>query len=199
LYNLHSGELGTTPSSVEAELNKVFGYVKRWNCVLLLDEADVFVRERGFDLTQNAVVAVFLRVLEYSAALMFMTTNMAGSIDDAIISRCAAIIKYSPPSREDRAAIWRVMAENNATLIDDDFLAALVDTFPTASPRDIKHLLRLALRVAKGQNLPLSLPLFITVGAFRAVTIVEIDPNMAKEVTATGIRKRERLVPQIPT
>lgn len=188
LYNLHSGELGTTPSSVEKEIQTVFKRVKAWNCVLLLDEADVFVRERGFDLNQNAVVSVFLRVLEYSEALMFMTTNLAESIDDAIISRCAAIIRYTNPTREDRAAIWRVMAENNKANLPEDLLPALVDTFPSASPRDIKHLLRLALRVSEGMNLPVNLDLFRMIGAFRAVEIKTVDAAMSKPLPRVRMR-----------
>lgn len=190
LYNLHSGELGTSPASVEKEIQEVFRRVKRWNCVLLLDEADVFVRERGVDLNQNAVVAVFLRVLEYSEALMFMTTNLSEAIDDAIVSRCAAIIRYSNPTRDDRHAIWRVMAENNGVQIPAPMLAELVDMFPSASPRDVKHLLRLALRVAQGTGKPLTMDMFQMVGAFRNVEIAKVEPALQKPLAPPRIRKR---------
>jgi len=46
------------------------------------------------DINRNAIVAEFLRVLEYFELLMFMTTNRPDDIDDAIVQRCAAIIRY---------------------------------------------------------------------------------------------------------
>ncbi|MGO1265001.1 MAG: AAA family ATPase, partial [Brevibacterium aurantiacum] len=65
LYSIHSGSLGITPEAVRKNLEVIFDRAKRWDAVLLLDEADVFVLERGLDLTQNAIVAEFLRTLEY--------------------------------------------------------------------------------------------------------------------------------------
>ena len=38
----------------------------------------------------NAVVGVFLRVLEYFNGLLFLTTNRIDDIDEAIVSRCIA-------------------------------------------------------------------------------------------------------------
>ena len=110
IYNVHSGALGIKPDEVEDNLKKVFKRVQEWDCILLLDEADVFVCERGANLVQNAIVSVFLRVLEYFEGLMFMTTNRSDNIDDAIISRCAAIIDYGVPTPADMRAVWGVMA-----------------------------------------------------------------------------------------
>ena len=38
---------------------------QRWGAVMLIDEADVYIKRRDDDITMNAVVGVFLRVLEY--------------------------------------------------------------------------------------------------------------------------------------
>ncbi len=51
---------------VEKNLHHNFNLAHRWNCVLLLDEADVFLAKRNkTDLRRNAVTSVFLRCLEY--------------------------------------------------------------------------------------------------------------------------------------
>lgn len=52
------GDLGTTAREVEEELEKNFALASRWGCILLLDEADVFLsaRER-MDFTRNGLVA----------------------------------------------------------------------------------------------------------------------------------------------
>ncbi|MGY1489368.1 AAA family ATPase [Methylobacillus pratensis] len=169
LYAIHSGNLGTVPEQINKNLQKIFMQAKRWNCVLLLDEADIFGMQRASNIEQNAIVAEFLRTLEYFDGLLFMTTNRPDDIDDAIISRCAAIIDYAVPGPEDSAAIWRVMAAQYQAEMDEALVAALVDTFPGIAPRDIKMLLRLALRLAKKRDVPLSMEIFRQCAMFRAV------------------------------
>lgn len=171
LYAIHSGNLGTDPSHIQENLSEIFQRGKRWGCVLLMDEADVFIVRRGNDIKQNAIVAEFLRTLEYFNGLMFMTTNRPDDIDDAIISRCAAIIEYKVPNKADSKAIWAVLstqfgANLNASLIDD-----LIDLFEGIPPRDIKMLLRLALRVSNSKSQPLDIETFRRCAMFRAVTM----------------------------
>lgn len=169
LYSIHSGSLGTTAEDIEKNLRAIFQRSKRWNCVLLLDEADVFVVRRGENIEQNAIVAEFLRTLEYFDGLLFLTTNRPNDIDEAIVSRCAAIIHYDIPGREDTASVWKVMANQFGQSLDDDLLGRLLDLFPAIAPRDIKMLFRLALRVAKKQSLPLDIEMFRRCAMFRAI------------------------------
>ena len=66
LFVITCGDLGLTPSEVEESLTNVFRLAHLWDCVLLLDEADVFLTQRSkVDMKRNALVSVFLRVLEY--------------------------------------------------------------------------------------------------------------------------------------
>lgn len=52
------GDLGLHPENVEANLGRHFELAQRWDCVLLLDEADVFLAERSLkDLNRNALVS----------------------------------------------------------------------------------------------------------------------------------------------
>jgi hypothetical protein len=61
------GDVGTTPENVEKYLQTVLLIGSIWDCIVLLDEADVFLEERQpTDLNRNALVSVFLRVLEVS-------------------------------------------------------------------------------------------------------------------------------------
>lgn len=169
LYMIHSGNLGTKADEIDKNLRMVFQRAKRWGCVLLLDEADVFVMTRGASIEQNAIVADFLRTLEYFDGLLFMTTNRADDIDDAIISRCLAIIHYTIPKSEDAARVWRVMAANNNVELGEDLIRDLLDLFPTITPRDIKLLLRLTLRVVSSRGEPLSIDTFRRCAMFRAI------------------------------
>ena len=171
LYAVHAGNLGTSASAIESELRTVFGRTQRWDCVLLLDEADVFVTRRGDNIEQNAIVAEFLRSMEYFTGLMFMTTNRPDSIDDAILSRCAAVIGYQPPNQTDAARIWRVMAANFAATdrLPEHLIQQLVVAFDGITARDVKMLLRLALRVSLAHKEPLTLDLFRRCAMFRAL------------------------------
>ena len=66
LYRVTCGDIGTNPEDVEKYLQAVLLIGKLWGCIVLLDEADVFPEERSqTDLQRNALVSVFLRVLEY--------------------------------------------------------------------------------------------------------------------------------------
>jgi len=58
--------LGLSPKEVEENLEFHFQLAQAWDCVLLLDEADVFLARRTVeDISRNALVSVFLRILEY--------------------------------------------------------------------------------------------------------------------------------------
>jgi len=48
----------------------------RWDAVLLLDEADVFLEARSaHDLERYKLVSIFLRLLEYYEGILFLTTS----------------------------------------------------------------------------------------------------------------------------
>ena len=175
LYAMHAGHLGTTAEDVGENLRETFDRALRWGCVLLLDEADVFVVKRGNNIEQNAIVAEFLRSMEYFTGLMFMTTNRPDDIDEAILSRCAAVIGYELPTAKDSARIWRIMAKQNKAELSDGTIDTLVKIFPDLAPRDIKMLLRLALRMANKRNLPLEADLFRKMAMFRNVRIASIE------------------------
>lgn len=197
IYSVHSGALGTSPDKVEGALRTIFDRVNAWDCIMLLDEADVFVAQRGSDLVQNAIVSVFLRVLEYFGGLMFMTTNRSDNIDDAIVSRCAAIIDYGIPNREDMRAVWEVMAEQQGVTLPEETIAGVLEAFPEATPRDVKHLMRLCLRVATSKGVEPTEALFRQVAQFRAVKIVP-PSNPALRRQAPNIRRRRR-ADSVPT
>lgn len=169
LYRVHSGQLGTTAESVEKEFGKILNRASRWGAILLLDEADVFIRRRDNDVQHNAVVASFLRVLEYFNGLMFMTTNRENDIDDAILSRCIAIINFDHPSKDDSKKIWRVLADQFKVELSDDLIDKLADQFDKASGRDIKELLKLTSKFSRRKGVPLDVDIFRQCAMFRGV------------------------------
>lgn len=144
LYSVQCSQLGITPEKLEESLMRVFERAKRWNAVMLLDEADVYVHERGNNMQQNAIVGVFLRVLEYQSTILFLTTNRPEDVDDAIASRCIARLFYRAPDAKDAARIWRILADNSGLTLTDDVIEEVVSTNPEMTGRDIKNILKLA-------------------------------------------------------
>lgn len=70
LFSITCGNLGITPEKVEAELKEVFRLTHLWDCVLLLDEADVFLARRDItSLKRNALVSSnYMRTLYLTLA-----------------------------------------------------------------------------------------------------------------------------------
>lgn len=72
LYTMSASDLGFSSRDVEKSLSKVLELTAKWNAVLLLDEADVFLEARSaHDLERNKLVSIFLRILEYYEGTLF--------------------------------------------------------------------------------------------------------------------------------
>lgn len=107
LFPITCGDLGLTASQVEEELSEKFHLAEKWNCVLLLDEADVFLAQRTrTDVKRNSLVSVFLRVLEYFSGILFLTTNRVKAFDEAFKSRVHMQLYYSPLGWKQTKCIW---------------------------------------------------------------------------------------------
>ena len=88
LYAVSAGELGTDPGETDESLKRILRLGERWNAVVLLDEADVFMQERDrADVTRNALVSIFLRQVEYHPGILIFTTNLIDQIDPAFESK----------------------------------------------------------------------------------------------------------------
>ena len=67
LYRVHAGQLGIEIETLASSLEQsVLRRAERWGAVLLIDEADVYIRARDNDIHHNAVVAAFLLSLNTS-------------------------------------------------------------------------------------------------------------------------------------
>jgi hypothetical protein len=144
LYTVQCSQLGLEPDEVEKALSVILQRANRWNAVLLLDEADVYIRRRAADIQQNAIVGVFLRVLEYASCILFMTTNLPQDVDDAIASRCIIHLHYQAPDVADQVRIWEILADRNGLDLSTVDIEGFAATHHQLSGRDVKNLLKLA-------------------------------------------------------
>ncbi len=171
LYRVHSGQLGLSVAAMETALKDVLTRAQRWGAVMLIDEADVYIKRRDDDMTMNAVVGVFLRVLEYFNGLLFLTTNRVDDIDEAIVSRCIAMIRFYPPDDDARRRIWQVMTGQFALKVETGVIDELVQIFPTASGRDIKGLAKLVAKFCSHKGVEPTVEVFRRCSVFRAMEL----------------------------
>ncbi|HET9934482.1 MAG TPA: ATP-binding protein [Polyangiaceae bacterium] len=195
LYRVHSGQLGLNVASMEASLKAALMRAQRWGAVMLIDEADVYIRRRNDDISTNAVVGVFLRVLEYYSGLLFLTTNRVDDIDEAIVSRCIALIRYSPPDDEARLRIWEVMLSQFELTVESKLVHELVQLFPDATGRDIKGLTKLVAKYCRQRDCKPTLPVFKRCAIFRGM---EQAPRAEASAKSDDAKSRDVRPPSRP-
>lgn len=169
LYRVHSGQLGLTVAALETALKAALMRAQRWGAVMLIDEADVYIKRRDDDMVMNAVVGVFLRVLEYFNGLLFLTTNRIDDIDEAIVSRCIALIRFEPPDEAARERIWQLMLEQFELRGEPTLAAELARLFPRATGRDIKGLAKLVAKYCRHKQIEPDLSTFKRCSIFRGM------------------------------
>jgi hypothetical protein len=140
LYVMEMFELGVNVKEVEGNLEVIFKRVTRWNAVLLMDECDIFLQERGLDLSHNVMVGIFLRLMDYYKGLLFMTSNRGDKIDDAFKSRITLKLDYPKLDRSTRKQIWETML-GLANVTVEDGLDGIPDV--ELNGRQIRNMVRL--------------------------------------------------------
>lgn len=148
LYTVQCSQLGTSPENLEKNLFTVLERANRWGAILLLDEADVYIHERGEDVAQNAIVGVFLRLLEYYNGILFMNTNRDEVVDDAIMSRVTAHVRYEKPNMSAVFKIWEILFSQYCIENDKDLIHSCAVEWKGISGRSIRQVVRLAKMMA---------------------------------------------------
>ncbi|RSM00116.1 hypothetical protein CEP52_009337 [Fusarium oligoseptatum] len=161
LFSISSGELSTDVEDLEETLEATFTLTKRWDAVCLLDEADVLLCKRNSaEMDRNAIVAVFLRKIEYFQGVLFLTTNRKQDFNEAFKSRIHATISYGDLSDEAQAIIWeRLIAANKDVRVDDSWTPSAFSALGKLrfNGRTIKNILRTAVAYANADDEALGL------------------------------------------
>jgi hypothetical protein len=153
LFQVSMGDLGTTPAELEKGLKNCLEMSARWDSLVLLDEADIFVEKRSASsgIMRNAMVSVMLKMIEYFQGTLFLTTNRVTTFDPAFQTRITAALRYEALDAAGRTKVWKNLIE--ASGLSGDLKAAGQggDVDPDAlgkyplNGRVIKNALRLSL------------------------------------------------------
>ncbi|KAJ7217486.1 P-loop containing nucleoside triphosphate hydrolase protein [Mycena haematopus] len=166
LYVVSSGDLGTSASHLEQELTRILDLAHTWRAVLLIDEADVFLEKRTLtDVHRNALVSVFLRLLEYYEGILFLTTNRVNTFDPAFQSRIHMALKYENLEHQARKRLWKdFLSKLNGgagAVFSDEGYDALAKY--DINGRQIKNAVKTAESLASFMEKPLNLEYLETV------------------------------------
>lgn len=113
LLTVKCSDLPMNPSELWSRLAEVGQLAERCNCLVLLDDIDVLVAARRGELLQYSLMSTTLRFLERHSVWVFMTTNMQGDIDSAVLSRCMATVLIKSPDANARREIWKTALLRN--------------------------------------------------------------------------------------
>ena len=112
LYKVSMSEIGTDVAHMESQLKRIIDLSERWNAIILIDEADVFLEARSNDdIARNTMVSVFLRLLEYYKGIIFLTTNRVKQFDKAFHSRISMAFGFKNMTEVDRIKIWESLIQ----------------------------------------------------------------------------------------
>lgn len=134
-----------TSQEVESSLSSVLEMTTKWNAILLLDEADVFLEQcTAHDLERNKLVSIFLRILEYYEGILFLIINRVENIDTAFQSRIHIGMQYNELSTSSKRHVWNnfltVSSKPKMHGFGDDELDKLADY--KMNRLDIKNVLK---------------------------------------------------------
>ncbi|KAI0034423.1 P-loop containing nucleoside triphosphate hydrolase protein [Vararia minispora EC-137] len=177
LYSVSASELAGDSGTVDRKLEMILGLAKKWDAVLLLDEAEVFLQQRDVNnVWRNTLVGVFLRQLEYYEGIMIMTTNLIGHIDEAFESRLHFCINYPELDVASRRTIWGMFFHRASATVTDADLDRLAEQ--NLNGRQIKNAVISAQSIAMDMDVPL------TMGHVDVVLEVFNDWTAARQVQA---------------
>jgi len=142
LYKINISEFDSL-KELEHGMELSLRYAERWNATLLVDEADVALEKRdSTNIERNAIVAVFLRLIEYYSGTMFLTSNRANEFDEAFKSRITFAIHYTKPVSKVKFKIWKNLLDNVSHNITDDDIETLSEY--NINGRQIKNIITTA-------------------------------------------------------
>eukprot|EP00567_Pseudictyota_dubia_P001989 CAMPEP_0197468342 /NCGR_PEP_ID=MMETSP1175-20131217/66030_1 /TAXON_ID=1003142 /ORGANISM="Triceratium dubium, Strain CCMP147" /LENGTH=1056 /DNA_ID=CAMNT_0043004439 /DNA_START=70 /DNA_END=3241 /DNA_ORIENTATION=+ len=163
LYTVTLGQLGTSPAELETKLGDILALCGRWDALVLLDEADIFLEKRtsssagGSSLERNAMVSVMLRLVEYFRGVLFLTSNRVDVLDSAFKTRITLALRYEPLGKDARARVWTNLLEASAQgdALEEGRIVPSELARHELNGREIKNAIRLAMALAEEDGEPL--------------------------------------------
>lgn len=189
LLNVSVAEIGLNPARAESKLMRLFDLAAKWEAIVLVDEADVFLESRSSDADpeRNSLVSVLLRVLEYYTGTIILTTNRISSLDIAVQSRIHLSIRYNELSDDDCTKIFESFV-SKVEFEDNQEKKEVLEWFKNdvadegLNGRQIRNLVATAQTIAKSNHQ------YIDIDCFKRV--FKVTQEYQKQLTEQTARYR---------
>ena len=112
--------------NAEQFLPGLFREARLQDALLFFDECEVLFGSRH---SGNALMTMLLTEIERFEGIAVLATNIPQALDEALERRILVKVRFAPPDREARAAIWRKHLPARAPLADDVDVEALADRY----------------------------------------------------------------------
>ncbi|KAH9204344.1 P-loop containing nucleoside triphosphate hydrolase protein, partial [Leptodontidium sp. 2 PMI_412] len=138
LLKVSLADIGVDVTRVEKKLDALFQLASKWEAVLLFDEADTMLEARSIEgnLSRNAIVSMFLKVLEYYEGILMLTTNRIKTFDVAVQSRVNLGIQFPDMDEEEQKRVFRVFLNQ---ISEEDKDAASIENWLQSEYDDLKY------------------------------------------------------------
>ena len=95
--------------ATDKNISSIFKAAQKDDLVIVLDEADTLLYNRGFAMQEHDIrfVNEMLQELERFKGIIILTTNMDSLLDQALERRVSLKVKFENPLKETRLGIWR--------------------------------------------------------------------------------------------
>jgi SpoVK/Ycf46/Vps4 family AAA+-type ATPase len=108
LLPITTAQLSESPDNIEYRLDNSFQLARRWEAILLWEDADIFLAScTSSDPTRNSIATTAMRFLETYKGIVFLTTNRVHASDDTFISRINQSLYYPSLPRDNQLSIFK--------------------------------------------------------------------------------------------
>lgn len=117
---------------------------------------------------RNALVSIFLRLLEYFQGILFLTTNRVQTFDPAFQSRIHIALRYGELTHKAKKSVWKTFIEKVIAIEDVEVKPLSTEDYERLARRNlngrqIKNAVRTAQALAIDEKEPLNIKHIITV------------------------------------
>jgi len=116
IYRLTMADIGTTAPDLEKAFKDAVNLTRTWNCIILIEDADVLVEKRSFqNMEGNAVVATIIKLIDEFRGTLILTSTGERVFDEVFRSCFDFRVQFQPPNMQEKVELWKRFLRESLT------------------------------------------------------------------------------------
>jgi hypothetical protein len=108
LYRVTCGDIEKNSESAENDLAFILGLSRTWNCMLILDGAQILLQESSIPSSKrDSIVSNIVEILDRYDGIVILVSSRVGVFDERIISRIQVPLHLANLNHISRKKIWQ--------------------------------------------------------------------------------------------